>query len=54
MLLKDKWSDVNSADSKGWTPLMRAGKNGRVLVVNVYNADVVSSHQAWKRLGTAR
>ncbi|XP_025412258.1 fibronectin type 3 and ankyrin repeat domains protein 1-like isoform X2 [Sipha flava] len=24
MLLAEKWSDVNSVDSKGWTPLMRA------------------------------
>lgn len=27
MLLEEKWSDINSKDSKGWTPLMRAGKN---------------------------
>lgn len=25
MLLEGKWSDVNSMDSKGWTPIMRAG-----------------------------
>lgn len=25
MLLEANWSDVNSVDSKGWTPLMRAG-----------------------------
>lgn len=26
MLLERKWSSVNAIDSKGWTPLMRAGK----------------------------
>lgn len=26
MLLEGNWGDVNSVDSKGWTPLMRAGK----------------------------
>lgn len=25
MLLEGNWGDVNSVDSKGWTPLMRAG-----------------------------
>jgi len=33
MLLEGNWGDVNSVDSKGWTPLMRAGNYTSVIKI---------------------
>lgn len=34
MLLEEKWSDINVVDSRGWTPIMRAGIHIILTIIN--------------------